>query len=1139
MKQISLALSILTVWLTAALGQDAPPKPAHEKGLAEKPMAYLILVPKIQEGNSVYASHGRGNALPGRKLAKQLEDQGFRAREVGAFSPELTMDFLKQFNIVILGTGGEGNQQSLFSKLADEKAKLLLDYVKQGGGLLVLRNPGWQFGKDIEEINAWLQPTGIEVLDEQVSDEDNAVDLPSGYTLFWTGNITKHPVTDGVAGLFYPNVRGGYDRYTDFSSPVKMGPDWTVLVRGMKTAHTTHRKKGSALQPAAPGAYETAPPLMAVRQFGEGRIAVFPIASSLLWQDGYHTLWGDGLPMEGGMKGMKGDGARLMKNLFAYLSEPSRGRFGGYAPKGSVMKTREDLLQPIDWDKIQIEGIQRRHLYVGLIGARSALSSGQGQPAEFIQAAREAGYNFIAFAEDLAKLTPEKFAALKKVCEDNCTTEFKTYPGFTYLDDSGNTWVTFSNTLSWPKPGWFSAKHPGRLSGNNALIRGSGMPPVILTHSHQNPEEPWFQGNFNAFALFTYANDKLVDESLDNYLRLLRMSFGSAPVVVRFVDSPEQVARARQSGFQTCVRWLDDNIIEAFHGFTAMHKGSHVWVRSSFVSEGPIIEDIRIVNAGTSDLARPGGDRCRMHLLVSADAGLREVVIRDGDREQPWRRFLPRGEKTIEQTIDFFHDQQHDFVVIAADQNGKRAISWHNSTRVQENAFHRCSDNLNTMPRGKWGAAPADMQNIRGFEDYLVVRNFMYCGELVLAGVEELKRPAVEYYPVLACRFGSIVDALTRQHYDPEAHGNPDHTDEPFCAEKNEFISGKTRYTFYAGRHDSSLVEIVEGDYDVLKDFTAKESVIFRATGRRGTHCVCATLPDGRFFAGQFTPTRRNFWSVLPERGYAALFPNAFHGSLAAIPLQPGLRYTSHTIEDMLYGNLYLKLPQDKTEFKAGEKIEYKYIGVNGPLGGAPDNAFVADIMDSLGLHGKTAYEVRPTIGGVVGKALALEIKADHHGFAAQVSEARLPLDLPVQIAGLNPRWDAGIWYKGKATLVIPEWIIDEFGQRCVTREKRDVTNEIIHFPVLEDGTGFLQIDVEVGAKEVFIGNLLVSDNPEVHLMLVDARPGKAAFVVHNPTDNDITCRVTPGPGFTLLGEFNKEVAVPAGSSLTVKIQTE
>ena len=214
--------------------------------------AYLMIVQKVQDALEV-PDHVRGNALPGRKTAKQLEDLGFASREVIAFSPEITLEFLKQFNVVVLGAGGEGNQHSLLSDLADEKAKVILEYVRQGGGLLVLRNPGWQFGKEIQEHNQWLKPTGIEILDEQVVDDENVVELPSKQELFWTDNITEHPVTEGVQGVFYQNVQESVHRYTDFSSPVKADPDWTILVRGAITARTVHRKKGSVIHPLAPG----------------------------------------------------------------------------------------------------------------------------------------------------------------------------------------------------------------------------------------------------------------------------------------------------------------------------------------------------------------------------------------------------------------------------------------------------------------------------------------------------------------------------------------------------------------------------------------------------------------------------------------------------------------------------------------------------------------------------------------------------------------------------------------------------------------------------------------------------------------------------------------------------------------------
>jgi len=165
-----------------------------------------------------------------------------------------------------------------------------------------------------------------------------------------------------------------------------------------------------------------------------------------------------------------------------------------------------------------------------------------------------------------------------------------------------------------------------------------------------------------------------------------------------------------------------------------------------------------------------------------------------------------------------------------------------------------------------------------------------------------------------------------------------------------------------------------------------------------------------------------------------------------------------------------------------------------------------------------------------------LTVKADDYGVTGKITEAKLPLQLPVRVLGLNPKWDAGIWYKGRVTRVVPEWIVDEVGQRYVERRQRQESDPLIHIPVLEDGTGILQIDTEIGDKEVFIGNLLVCDKPELHLTLTDVRPGKAAFVAHNPTDMPINCKVKPAPGFTLLGDFEKIVQAGPGSSLQVSI---
>ncbi|MBU4366462.1 MAG: ThuA domain-containing protein, partial [Verrucomicrobia bacterium] len=699
-KAIGLTI-LLSASLAGTLFAQAPAPAKH--------MAYLALATSAQDGNPELPPWKATGVYADRKLQARFSKLGF-TEALGTYAPDLTLDYLKQFNVVIL-LGGEGGDasQDRFTDLIKEKRQLLLKYVEEGGGLLVLRSPGWQFGKDIEDLNAWLKPCNIEILSEQVIDEDSCYMSSGGNRVFWTDNFSDHPVARDVKGVFYPDTLPVYPSYTDFTSPVKAGNEWKVIVSGRKSAKSLATPKGKAGAPPLPGLYSNAPPLLATRDYGKGRIAVWPIATTIVWQDCYHMLWERGAFMEGTVQRMQGDGAKLMENLMSYLAEPSKGMFGGYVPKKKETPPESGFAQ-INWDAINPKGTSIPLCFVGLIGAQTALSCGQGKPEAFIQAAKQAGYQFIAFTEDLAKLKPDSFAKLKEICSKNSDQTFKAYPGFTYLDESGNIWASFSENLRWPDKEWWSTNFPGRITVNNTLSRGCAWPPVIMIKPNASPEKPWFQGNFKVISVFTYENGKLVDDALDVYLRLQTERFQLAPVTVHFVKTPDAVKQARSIGYQTYIRWFDDNVVDAISSLWAMYKGNYVWFRSSFVSEGPLIEDLQIINFGNTDLAIPDNDRFRVHIRTASPVGLKETTILDGDAKRPWRRFLPAGVKEFEQTIDGFHDQEHNLIVTAMDINGKKAIGSVGWTQVQENSFPRCSDNFNTMPRGKWWPAPKEMQ---------------------------------------------------------------------------------------------------------------------------------------------------------------------------------------------------------------------------------------------------------------------------------------------------------------------------------------------------------------------------------------------------------------------------------------------
>ena len=1108
------------------------PRSAAQEPKAGKAAACLVLMHHAKEGEPKPDLRMNHFALPDPKLRARLKALGFEV-SAAPYASGLTMDFLKQFNVVVMPHPYLRGYAPGLDDMAAEKQQLLLDYVQAGGGLLVLRTQGWQFGEDIDELNRWLAPLDLEIPSEQVVDDEHKLTLESGSKLSWTDNLATHPVTEGVGGIFYTTY---HHMYSDSTSPVKPGKDWTVLLRGKATTRSMKTVKGAKPPPPTPGTYASEPPLLAVRDYGKGRVAVWPVNSTIIWQDGYHMLWGRGLVMDGESSGMRGDGAKLVENLLTYLAEPSRGEFGGFKPPPKEEPKPELGFVTIDWDKDGYSGAYMPHCFVGLIGVKSALSSGTGSPAQFIQAAQEAGYDFVGFTEDLDQLTEAEFGQLQETCKTASTDKFKAYPGFAYLDESGNSWVTFSDRLRWPEPGWWSAKHAGRIKVNNALWRGCRFPPVILLHPHGNPEKAAFQGNFKGLSVYTYASGKLLDDALDVYLRLQRMRYELCPVAVHLVTSPEQVKPAKSTGYQTYVRWNDHSMAEALSSHIPAYKGTYIFTRSCFISEGPILEDNRIRNFATSDLVLPANDRIRIHIRASAPGGLREVAILDADAPRPWRRFLPGGKDVFDATIDHFHDRQYNLILTATDTEGRKALGWNAWTAVQENNYPRCSDNLNTMPRGKWWGAPKHMQNVRGIENYQAVRNFRYLGVPLLEGLAESVRAAIEYYPVLVCRFGTILDCLIDDHHPVSASANLDHTDLPELAEPNVFFGGKVRHTLFTPWQDGALITLVEGDFTAKQDIESKRAQILSFNGRQGADCVSATRPDGRLYCAKLNTRMPHCGGELPLNGFAAILPQPFRGSVGMIALQEGLRYLAFTGgSDMC--NFRGLLWDGKRTVKAGEKLTYRYLGVNSALDAPPDTRFVAEIVDTLGLGREPAYQVRPTTGSVTGTRFILNLQADGYAFTGTLTEAKLPLNLPVMIAGLNPRWHAGVWYKGSCRLHTAEWVVNDMNQRWTERRVRTVKDEIQHFPVMEDGVGFLQLNTTFGAKNVTIGNLLVSDNPNVCLTLVDRRPGREAFVIHNPTDAAIACEVRPGPGFTLLGDFRSSMTVPPGSSVrkTVK----
>lgn len=96
--------------------------------------------------------------------------------------------------------------------------------------------------------------------------------------------------------------------------------------------------------------------------------------------------------------------------------------------------------------------------------------------------------------------------------------------------------------------------------------------------------------------------------------------------------------------------------------------------------------------------------------------------------------------------------------------------------------------------------------------------------------------------------------------------------------------------------------------------------------------------------------------------------------------------------------------------------------------------------------------------------------------------------------------------------------------------------DDVRPIPVLDRGVGYCQVDTDKQDADVFIGNPLVCDRPEVFLTVVKARKGRCTFEINNPTDKALTVTVRPSKGFDLTGRFNRTIVLPAGGFETVAV---
>ena len=1105
---------------------------------------------------------------------------------------------LSRYNVLIFGdsflnSAEPDPQTGQLPPWVRETVALMRRFLNEGGGIFFCGNGEANFG-NVVVYNYILKELGVDaqVVGEQVRDPATQVALPnvtSALNWCWTDAVPTNPLTDGVRGLWYPFAYGGDGGLGVL--PIKVGPDWQILARGLPTAATfaidrNASKNGPTVFDSQPGVVKSAPLLIAARQSEKGRVVLCP-----MWTH-FGLLCGStpgvgGWLMDGRHQGRRSDGARLLENLLCWLAEPSQGSttIGRFVPaRISVPAPPVPDLSTDSATWVLPHG-QREFArqFKGIIGVHSNLSDGQSTPLDLIAAAKKAGYHFLAFTEDLTRMDQGKYAKLVSICQEANARDpaFVAYPGLDFRTDAGDRNLAFGMP-NWPDRDAFSATHPGRLTWLYGLTYQvsnvpSKWPPLVVIDSRSNHKRPWNQGFWSFFAPYCYQAGKLTDDSMDEWRPLIgRYGFHSVAdlMAVHTVRSPGEIEQAAQPGlYQT---WVGANSLPEVLGKLS---GSN-WTRgesADYVSNGPVVESFytRIIgNSEGADLAIPGNNRGQLHLRVRSDAGLKEINIYD--REQLAGRIIPDGNQ-YESVLTFHYDSLHAYSLEVVDRQDRRAVSWVAWAGVYERVHRRGGDNWNWMTTGKprrgakdyapwngmevfggsaesapgYSAAQAEYfhSGLRTtwFNTHLASKNQ---GGLLVDGKYQDRFPSRTMDFATVGRYGAILvnrfpqDMVVREppnYTFREMSGPFDVVPSAWPANMTEYVPeprfNGTRVARSAGHVRFAREVATAGDEPIAISLgITNEFGINPLNSEKGI--LELVSPDGtsrRYPLADLKPGQQ-YKGRIPVNGYLCWYGPDAPGLGGIIPLSPGIHYTcAHKQQEVL---MHVPSPA-----KPGTEVTWDCLFVTGSVHTRNNDEEMQAVLRGMGIVAKPAlYRVQSRIGAVADQKFFLTLRTEDHSFSgtiARTTDQLMPIHLPVMVEGLNPRWDAGIWYRGNTLLEVVRKFRDPWGVESPYRmtgayESRE--DELQWIPVLENRTGYCQIDTDKQDADVFIGNFLLCDQPEVFLTMTNAEKGKCTFEMNNPTDQLLRCTVRPANGFDLVDNFQETISLQPGELRTVTV---
>ncbi len=1046
-----------------------------------------------------------------------------------------------------------------------------------------------------------LASVGARVLPLQIEQSDRCHSLGGNTMAAYTTEIEAE-FRAGIDGFWFP-FRAGH---ASAARPVGGASDaqWRIVAAASANSHTHALEQENYGLPGKelPG-FDTRVPLIVARDTAPGRLAVCGVNS------GFHLHSPNNYPparnyLRDGFAGTPSGLQRLLINLLHWLAAPSlaAGTLGGAETDPLALlpqAPRYPDAPPVRWASRDFPPDPRPR--TGLIGARTAYSGGRGTVDDYVAKAKAAGHDFIVFLERFPEISRENWKRLEADCAAASDDAFLAVPGYVLRDIVGSWSFQYGLRIDLPGDDLLSDDGARLAHRANGSSRNDRLEHVHLSLAfgemglrgrrgffrHADSPKSIIQNRFNdSIAVVTWQDGRLVDDIRDRFPMLIDKGLRLHPTALTLMNGPEEFDRALDSGWRNTIlepyvrmtdRVLPKHMAPELERWTMFDRRVYDSPRYRFdcwqygmpfqcATGGPVVTAWTISVSDrdlewrepdnaippTADLFRNDVTHFRLRLAATAEAGLHEILLWDGDRVV--RRWLPDGEKQFEVELDLQHHQQMHLWLEARDANGATAVTGDYLAYRRDWCEFYCADRNNPLCIGYEKDADGYAFGWSGV-GHLVYNDSMWGGKSPWVGkwwyygdrifpvpMDPLRDETgpfdggigaggaglhikLDLPPQNPPERGLMVDPrqemispdvaicgfTCNQGYDPQA---PEMlADNPgfglYGMYPTRYVSVKRRATVFRPKphalttvvhhYDLRWKRLPQTDHPLFAGWLADAAPACLHRGDGETVDLNALAIDAPPL-----PWRRGDAIALWRNGARpALF---FNESTTDLLLTRG--HPDGRKEAWRDGNaLCLSLPVESLASVHDPAI-LRIVGVGGTHA-HNDPAIVDTVRRTMGLDGPPAYALALHAGQLCSQRMILDIAGEpHHGAAFGLPRCDLPMALPITVGGLHPERSAFL----------------------VDRDRRKWRP----LGTLE-GTAYAVLDTAAQDWNVFIGHPLRLSHPLVGFSLAQTGPDSWALELHNPTSQAVETEVVPAPEFDL-GWPGETIRLAPGTSVTRRI---